>query len=52
LNRFIEAIAVMIVTSAVIPIVVMLFFISLLKTVMRYFAEIPDLNKLLPQKIH
>ncbi|MBP3871401.1 MAG: hypothetical protein J6E46_10565 [Faecalicoccus sp.] len=52
LNRFIEAIAVMIVTSAVIPIVVMLFFISLLKTLMRYFAEIPDFNKLLPQKIH
>lgn len=44
LNRFIEAIAVMIVTSAVIPIVVMLFFISLLKTIMRYFAEIPDIK--------
>ncbi len=41
LNRFIEAIAVLIVTSAVIPILVMIFFIWLVKAILQSITDIP-----------
>ena len=41
LNNFIEALAVMIVTSCVIPILVLLFFIWLAKTILGVRVEVP-----------
>lgn len=41
LNRFIEAIAVLIVTSAVIPILVMIFFVWLVKVIVENISDIP-----------
>ena len=45
LNRFIEAIAVMLVTSCVIPILVLLFFVWLLKLVLGVNITLPQIGK-------
>lgn len=45
LNNFIEAIAVMIVTSCVIPIVVLLFFVWLIKMALGIDINLPKLNR-------
>ena len=45
LNRFIEAIAVMLVTSCVIPILVLLFFVWLVKLVLGVNITLPQIGK-------
>lgn len=45
LNNFIEALAVMLVTSCVIPIVVMLFFVWLIKAMLGVNIDLPKISK-------
>ena len=51
LNNFIEAIAVMIVTSCVIPIVVLLFFGWVIKLIFGVDIPLPKSNPIRPKKI-
>ena len=50
LSRFIEAIAVMIVTSCLIPILVIIFFIFLMKILFNVDISTSDLRRLIPGK--